>query len=105
MSVRGSTKARVQKRVINHDRGGTFVMCAWDTCDRDGYQLYGLRQHEHARNIPCDSSLAKHITFVFCSDRHKQFWLNATGPNAHESAARNNGRIYGMLPAGYRASL
>lgn len=105
MPVRGTTKARVEKRVVNHDQGGTFVVCAWDTCDRDGTQLYSVMQHEHARSIACDSSLAKHITFVFCTERHKQYWLNATGPAANESAERNRGRIYGMLPAGHRPSL
>ena len=96
---------RVAKYIINHDQGGTKVVCAWDECDRPGYELYKVRQHEHAHSIPCDSQLGKHITFVFCSERHKQLWLNATGEMAKESEARNQGRIYGMLPAGYKGMI
>lgn len=96
---------RIAKYVINHDRGGTRVVCAWDECDKDGFDNNRVRQHEHARSIPCDSGLAKHVTFVFCSDRHRLYWLNATGEMARESEARNQGRIYGMLPAGMKGYL
>ena len=93
---------RIAKYVINHDRGGTRIVCAWDECDQDGYELHKVRSHEHANGIPCDSPVARHISYVFCSDRHKLYWLNATGEMARESEARNNGRIYGMLPAGFK---
>lgn len=106
MPVRGSTHARVQKRAINLDRGGTPVGCAnIMPCDRDGYELYKIIQHEHARSIPCDHELARHATFIFCSERCKQYFLACSGPMAHDTAARNRGRIAGMLPPGYRASL
>lgn len=105
MSVRGTTHGTVQRKVINHDRGGTFVCCAWDECDKDGFEIFKVRAHEHAHSISCYSDLAKHINYVFCSERHKQYWLNATGEMAKESAARNNGRQHGMLPEGMRNSL
>lgn len=93
---------RVAKYVINMDRGGTRVVCAWDECDKPGFEMHKVRTHEHAHNIPCDSDLAKHISYIFCTDRHRMYWLNATGEMARESEARNQGRIYGMLPAGMR---
>jgi hypothetical protein len=93
------------KKVINHDRGGTYVMCAWDECDRDGYELYKVRTHEHAASVPCDSPLGRHTNYVFCTERHKQYWVASTGQNAHELAARNNGRQYGMLPPGQRLTV
>lgn len=105
MSVRGTSHAIVQKKIINHDRGGTFVVCAWDECDRDGYQLYSVRMHEHVASIPCDSGSAKHITYVFCTERHKQYFVACTGQNAHELAARYNGRQAGMLPPGMRKTV
>lgn len=105
MSVRGTTHAMTHKKVINHDRGGTFVMCAWDECDRDGYELYKVRTHEHARSISCDSSLAKHISYVFCSQRHLTYWMYCTGENARDAEARYNGRIRGMLPPGMRNTI
>ncbi len=104
MAVRGTTYARHQKKVVNLDRGG-FVCCAWDECDSDGFEVFKIRSHEHAHSVPCDSDIAKHINYVFCSERHKQYWLNATGDMAKESAARNQGRQYGMLPEGMRNTL
>ena len=105
MSVRGTSHAQVERKVVNHDRGGTFVMCCWDTCDRDGYQLYNVRTHEHVPQIGCESALSKHTTFIFCSERHKQYWVASSGSNAHELAARYNGRQYGMLPPGMRQTI
>lgn len=94
--------ARVQRKVINHDRGGTFVLCAWSDCGNDGYELHKVRQHVHAGSIPCDDPLASHVNFVFCTERHKQYWLACTGQMARDTEARNNGRISGMLPPGWR---
>jgi hypothetical protein len=62
---------RIAKYVINHDQFGSKIVCAWDECDSPGFENNKVRTHEHARNISCDSSLAKHITYVFCSDRHR----------------------------------
>jgi hypothetical protein len=88
--------AIVQRQVINldkHDPGP--VMCAWDDCEKPGYELYKIRIREGQ----------KHVNFVFCTERHKQYWLNASGSHAKESAERHAGRIHGMLPAGYLRSL
>lgn len=90
MPVRGTTQwahAIHSKKVINHDRGGTFVMCAWDTCERAGYQNNRVVTHE---GTPGN---VKDITFVFCSDRHKQYWLHSITGDI------NN------LPAGYRNTI
>lgn len=97
--------ARLQRKIINHDRGGTKVVCAWDECDRDALTLHEVRNHEHAHSIPCDSSLAKHVIYAFCSERHKQYWLACSGPMARDTENRNSGRIAGMLPPGYRSSI
>ena len=105
MSTRGTTHAKVQKKIINHDRGGTFVVCFWSDCDRDGLALYEVRNHEHARNIPCGDPLARHVMYPFCSERHRQYHLACTGEMANDTAARNQGRIAGMLPPGYGSSL
>ena len=105
MSVRGTSHAMAHKKVINHDRGGTFVCCAWDECDRDGYELYKVRQHTHAATIPCDSSVASHVSYVFCSERHRAYWLHSSGERAKELEARYNGRIAGMLPPGMRNTI
>lgn len=102
MSVRGTSHAHLERKVINRDRGGTFVACAWSDCDKDGLENHKVTVHEHARSIACDDSLAKHISYVFCTERHKQYHLASTGAMAHDTQARNNGRIAGMLPPGMR---
>lgn len=80
MSVRGTTAwqhARVQKRIINLDEGRNST-CAWDTCSNDSTSLYQFRQHEHVHSIACDSSLARHIWWAFCCERHMTYFVNAT---------------------------
>jgi hypothetical protein len=60
--------------------------------DRPGYELYKSVFHEHARSIPCASPYAEHVNFVFCSERHRQYYLNS-----HIAM--------GQLPAGHRSTL
>lgn len=105
MSTRGTTHGMVQRKIINHDRGGTFLVCAWDECDRDAITLYEVRNHEHSREIPCWHELAQHCTYAFCSERHRQYHLACTGAQALETQERNRGRVAGMLPPGYKQTI
>jgi hypothetical protein len=97
---------RVEKLIINLDTTLPMV-CGWDECDRRARTSYQVRLHEHPR-VSCTAvneaggELGRHAHFAFCSERHLMYWVNATGTHAHESAARNQGRIYGQLPAGMR---
>lgn len=97
--------ARIGRKIINHDTGGGYGVCAWSDCYRDACSLYEVRAHEHARTIPCDSQLARHVTYAFCRETCKQYWLAGTGPMAHDTAARNRGAISGMLPPGFKKSV
>jgi hypothetical protein len=82
--------AKIGKRVINLDfQGDRRVMCAWDNCEAEGYELYKCVVHDHRNYIACDNPSAKHIGYVFCTERHKMYWVNST-------------RSYGNLPSGYR---
>ena len=90
MPVRGTTiwrHAIIQRKVINHDRGGTYVMCAWDTCEHDGYETNKVRV-----NTAAPGHDPVYITYVFCTDRHKQYWINSI-------------RDLNNLPPGYRSSI
>lgn len=81
------THAIVEKKVINLDHDGArHVMCAWDDCERDGVDLHQVRLDYGADGTP---HVVKH---VFCSERHKQYWIN----NVHH---------YGNLPPGFRRSV
>lgn len=89
MSVRGTSHARLHRKVIireGADEGGK-IFCGWDDCDRDGLMLYGVRQNDARPGFP-----AQWVTFVFCSERHKQYWLQSYHrPGTH-----------GRMPAGLR---
>lgn len=79
--------AIAEKKVINLDHGGArHVMCAWDDCERDGVDLHQVRVNYGKGDLP---HVVKH---VFCSEKHKQYWINST-------------RGYGMLPPGFRRSV
>lgn len=74
MPVRGTTEYRhaiIQKKVINHDRGGTHVMCAWSYCEKDGYEMYHIRVRDSAPGQPL-----KYLHYVFCSQTCKDHWID-----------------------------
>jgi hypothetical protein len=77
MPVRGTTQWRhaiIQKKVINLDHAGDKkIYCAWDTCENDGYECYMVRVNDAAPGY--EPKVVKH---VFCSERHKQYWVNST---------------------------
>lgn len=100
MSTRGTSAWLANRKV--RKPGGGVLPCCWDTCDKDGSTLYRVITHEHAPGASC----AEHDSrYVFCSERHKLYWLHSSGQRARELEARYGGRIYGMLPPGQRSTL
>lgn len=90
MPVRDSTEWRhaiLQKKVINHDKGGTHVMCAWDTCEKDAYESYKCVERISAPGYPVQT-----LSYVFCSERHKQYFVHST-------------IMANMLPPGFKRSI
>jgi hypothetical protein len=78
--------ARIHKPVINLDHGGSrHVMCAWDDCERQGYELHKCVVNNGTARQP------QLLNYVFCSERHKMFWINSQNK-------------YGSLPPGYKRS-
>ena len=110
MRIVYSRTHRIGRKIINYDTQG-YGVCAWDECDADASSLFRVRTHEHPAGVSCedvDSGRAygaRHMWYAFCRETHKQYWLNASGARAHDSADRNQGRIYGMLPPGFRQSI
>lgn len=88
MPVRGTTHAIHNKVVINHDRGGTHVMCAWDTCTNDGYESNKVRINEGVGED-------KYISYVFCTERHRNYFIDQLRP----------GLYAGLLAPGNRSGL
>lgn len=74
--------AIIQKKVINLDRGGTYVVCAWDECEQDGVESNKCTVNYGKPGYPDQI-----VKYVFCSERHRQYWINS-----HHS--------YGNLPSG-----
>jgi hypothetical protein len=81
----------VSKQVLSRDND-RWLRCCWDDCDNQGYELHKTRFHDHPRGTACDFPDAKHLWYVFCTDRHRMFFLNSHRAN-------------GMLPAGAKLSL
>jgi hypothetical protein len=64
------TYPRIAKPVHNMQTGARLLCCAsgnGDTCERQGYDLYKLVVR----------SGAEQITYVFCSDSHRDFFLHS----------------------------
>ena len=100
--------------VINLDSGdGRKLVCSWDEeCQRHGLTLYQHHECMHDVRIPCQTADDRQVAYtgfthgahrvhVFCSERHRAYFVNAYGANALESLQRT-GRAYGQLPAGMR---
>jgi len=79
------------KRVIMGG-SGIPVRCAWFECDKDGFELYKSVFHEHRRDMACNDPRSEHVNFIFCCERHKQYYL-------HSHIDMNN------LPAGFKTVL
>ena len=102
IGMQTSAPARVERLMINLDTMMPMV-CGWDECDRRARTPYQVRIHEHAGRCTSEAAqYGRHAHYVFCCERHLLYWVTATGANAHEAAARNQGRIYGQLPEGLR---
>lgn len=73
MSLRGTTTARHAKKIIINEAGGDRgerILCAWDDCDRDAVALHVVRVDHGSPGHPYRT------TYAFCTERHRQFWLN-----------------------------
>jgi len=102
--------AKLERKAVNLDAGGRPIVCCWDECDRDGTVLYKHVSCLHDMRVQCaradertliNAGRTAHLDYIFCSMRHRNYWVNSTGRNAQESIART-GRAYGNLPAGMR---
>lgn len=60
---------------MDHPGDVRFITCAWTECEKHGYELFKAVFHDHS--TPCDHPAAKHVNYVFCSERHKQYWVNS----------------------------
>ena len=89
---------RVSRLIVNPDTGP--IDCCWSDCWNLARSTWTIRFHEHPPSIRCESPFAQHSNMTFCSQQHADYFAWSTGWRAHETAARNQGRILGMAPEG-----
>jgi hypothetical protein len=91
---------RVERLIINLDTAMP-LSCAWDDCPKQARTPYQVRIHEHTCKCS-DIGVygGRHVTYAFCSESCKDYWLASTGREAHMTASMRRGRIYGMHSAG-----
>lgn len=75
---------KIYKKVLSWD-SGLWILCAWDICDKEGVEMYKVRVGDGVDEYTGEP---KYIQYVFCSERHKMYWVNS-----HVK--------FGKLPAGY----
>lgn len=85
------------KRILSLDQarlGDTvWLPCCFDDCEKHGVNLHQAMLHDHNPGIRCSDPTAKHPVFVFCSERHRQYFL----------ASHRIGQ--GRLPTGSKGTL
>lgn len=71
----------VRQGVLNLDKakaGETvWLLCCWEDCERQGVTLHQVRTHDHAPRMRCDDLNSKHPKWVFCSEAHRQLFINS----------------------------
>ncbi len=84
------------KKILSLDkaaRGETvWLRCCWDDCDKSATSLHQSLFHDHPKTYRCDHESAKHVKYVFCTERHRQMFL-------HSHIAM------GKLPAGFKGTI
>lgn len=90
--VRGTTKARHEKKVIVREGAydGERISCAWDDCDNDG--VYSFRVRVNYGHTNATRSAAYNTWYTFCCERHRQYFINSH-------------RDHKNLPDGYRGTI
>ena len=82
------------KKVLSLDKARSgetrWLPCCWDDCERTGTTLYQTRFHDHSPHVSCETPWVKHVWYVFCSERHKQLFLN--GHHEYGKLASGTGR-------------
>lgn len=64
-----------QPQRVRTAKEGRPIPCVWSDCWRDGDNRYRIE----ARNPdwkPEWGDRGKHIVYIFCSERHKEYWLS-----------------------------
>jgi hypothetical protein len=75
-----SDRGRVIQKKVN-TRTGDFFLCCYSDCDRDGVELHKLRVRNAAPGSWELLGVQEFITYVFCSEGHKQLFADSATPD------------------------
>lgn len=82
-------RGKVSDRHVRDVKDGSRLLCCWLDCDRYGTETHKAREflgHDPQTGLPI-------VTwYVFCTERHKAYWVNST-------------KNHRNLPPGYRLSV
>jgi hypothetical protein len=68
--------AIVSKKILSRD-AERWLICCWDTCDHDAYEMYKSLFHDHPKGMGCNHPQATHLWYTFCSERHLRYFVNS----------------------------
>lgn len=69
-------KRKLGVKILDRDNAELLddhhLLCCWDTCEKHGLSLFWARENGGTPGYP----LVR--TYHFCSEKHKQYWVNST---------------------------
>jgi hypothetical protein len=67
------------EKVLNrdHPEDTRWIVCGWADCTKPGYELHKTLFHDHNPGFPCNDARVKHVWYIFCSDKHKNYFLHS----------------------------
>lgn len=69
-------RGRVVQKKVN-SRTDDFFLCCFDDCERDGVELHRLRVRNAKPGSWEQLGVQEFITYVFCSESHKQMFADS----------------------------
>lgn len=60
-----------RKKVLSRDTE-QWLLCGYRDCENDGYECHKVQVNDSAPGYP-----PKIVNFVFCSERHRQYFIDA----------------------------
>lgn len=69
MTKRAYQRSRIKipgQTTVRNPTTGNIILCAWDTCDRPGFDEIKFVVKEPTKNLH----------YIFCSERHKRYHLH-----------------------------
>lgn len=67
-----------------------WIRCNWFECDRNGYDNFKFIVHDHSDLIPCSHRLAEHVNYIFCCERHMEYYVESPRNHWNLPAGKKN---------------